>query len=59
MILGGVVMTSSRYKHLNFPYPFVFDAYGFMIPMPSPEVNIRAVWKPFQEQVTVKFATAE
>lgn len=51
MILGGIVMTASRFKYLNFPYAFVIGQFGFVIPMPSSQVNIAAVWYPFQEKV--------
>lgn len=51
MILGGIVMTASRFKKLNLPYPFVIGQFGFIIAMPGAQVNIAAVWKPFQQQV--------
>lgn len=44
-------MTASRFKKLNFPYPYVIGQFGFVIPMPSIQANTAAVWKPFQQQV--------
>lgn len=44
-------MTASRFKNLNFPYPFVIGQFGFVIPMPRAQGNVAAVWYPFQEQV--------
>lgn len=51
VILGGIVITASRFQKLNFPYPFVIGQFGLVIPKPSSEVDITAVWKPFQGQV--------
>nr|CAH0113330.1 unnamed protein product [Daphnia galeata] len=51
VILGGIVTTLSRFQKLNFPYPFVIGQFGLVIPMPRSEVNINAVWKPFEGQI--------
>lgn len=51
VILGGIVITASRFQKLNFPYPFVIGQFGLVIPKPSSEVDITAVWKPFQGQI--------
>lgn len=51
MILSGVIMTASRYRNINYPYPFVFDSYGFIVPMPRAQSSVVAVWKPFQSEV--------
>ena len=51
MILGSLVVTAARNKNLNFPYPYVVSHFGLIIPMPGPQVNVAAVWKPFQSQV--------
>ncbi len=52
MLLGGIVVTYSRSQKLNFPYPFVIGGkFGLVIPMPRSEVDVNAVWKPFQGQV--------
>ena len=51
MILGAVIMTPSRYKNLNYPFPYVMDQIGFLIAMPKAQANIAAVSKPFKAEV--------
>ena len=58
MILGAIGITPSRYKYLNFPYPYVIGQLGFVIPMPKSKVHFDAVWKPFQQEVSHKQAEA-
>lgn len=31
--------------------PFVISQYGWIIPTTSAQINVAAVWKPFQEEV--------
>ncbi|XP_046453781.1 ionotropic receptor 93a-like [Daphnia pulex] len=53
ILFGPIVATHSRFQKLNYPYPLVNSHFGLVIPMPSSEVDVNAVWKPFQGQIWI------
>ncbi len=51
MVIGDLLMTLSRYRLTDMPYPVVQRAIYFLIPVTDAGANFSAILKPFQMPV--------
>lgn len=52
MLLGPLILVSTRLELMDFPYAFMLHVLDLVMPMPSMTVyGIAAIWKPLQPAV--------